>query len=289
LRQTWPHIEVIVVDDGSSDDSASIVQHFVERGVKLIRQPRAGASAARNQGFDVSIGEFVQFLDADDVIGPDKISLQMARLLERTACVASSEWGRFYDLPEKAQFVPEPNWEDLCPLDWLALSRAAGLGMLFPAIWLIPRTIAIAAGPWNETLSLGDDCEYFTRIVLAAEQVLFCPGARCYYRSGDCRSLSAQKTSVAWASCFAVTELCQDYILTRESSERMRRGFALSWQHLAHASYPYDPGLARRALVRAKALHDVQIRPQGGTAFHVISFVLGWRAARRLQVASGRP
>ena len=86
-----------------------------------------------------------------------------------------------------------------------------------------------------------------------------------------------------------MTELCEGYVREREDSERVRRGFALSWQHLAHASYPYDPELAERSLARARALHPVVIRPGGGVVFAIVSRVLGWRAARRLQVVSGRP
>ena len=140
-----------------------------------------------------------------------------------------------------------------------------------------------------EELTLNNDAEYVTRVLLAAERVLFCAGARCQYRSAVPGSLSGRKSRRAWDSQFRVIELCEAYIRAREDSERVRRGFALSWQHLAHASYPYDSGLAERALARARALHPVTIRPGGGPAFALVSRVIGWRAGRRLQVASGRP
>jgi glycosyltransferase involved in cell wall biosynthesis len=289
FRQTWPAIEVIVVDDGSEDGSVAEIERFKTQGVQLIRQENRGAGAARNRAYCASNGDFIQFLDADDLIDPKKIERQMARIADRPRCVASAEWGRFHNSPTETRFDPEPVWRDLDPLDWLALSWADGLGMLFPALWLVPRAIADAAGRWDETLSLGDDGEYFTRILLAAERVLFCPGARCHYRSAVPGSLSGRKAPAAWASGFRVLDLCESYVRAREDSERVRRGFALSWQHMAHGCYPYDPGLAERALARARALHPVVIRPGGGLAFAIISRVVGWRAARRLQVASGRP
>ena len=289
FRQTWPNIEVVVVDDGSQDRSVDVVERFGGGRVRIIRQANAGASAARNRAYQVSSGAFVQFLDADDLIDPDKIERQIKRLITHPRCVASAEWGRFHSSRDETRFDPEPIWRDLDPLDWLVLSRADGHGMLFPALWLVPRTIADAAGRWDETLSLGDDGEYFTRILLAADSVLFCQGARCHYRSAVPDSLSSRKTPRAWVSQFRVTELCEAYLRSREDSERVRRGFALSWQHLAHGSYPYDPDLAERALARARALHPVVIQPSGGPAFAVVSRVVGWRAARRLQVASGRP
>jgi glycosyltransferase involved in cell wall biosynthesis len=289
LRQTWPAMEVIVVDDGSKDRSVTEINCFRTVGIRLIRQENRGAGAARNCAYQNSTGNFIQFLDADDLIDSKKIERQMTRIINRPRCVASAEWGRFYNSPNETRFDAGSVWHDLDPLDWLALSRTGGLGMLFPALWLIPRAIADVAGSWDETLTLGDDGEYFTRILLAAERVLFCSGARCYYRSCVPNSLSGRKSPDAWASQFRVTELCESHVRAREDSERVRRGFSLSWQHLAHASYPYDADLAERALARARRLHRVDIRPNGGRAFTVVSRVLGWRTARRLQVASGRP
>ena len=160
---------------------------------------------------------------------------------------------------------------------------------MFPAMWLIPRPVAVAAGPWAEDLSLADDTEYFTRILLQADQVLFCAGAKCYYRSGIVGSLSGQKSRAAWTSQFAATERCQRYVLAREDSDRMRRGFALTWQHTAYACYPYDRARAKDALARARALHPIRIKPNGGPTFRLLSQLVGWRVARCLQVASGRP
>jgi glycosyltransferase involved in cell wall biosynthesis len=288
FRQTWPAIEVIVVDDGSEDNSIVEVQRFDGAGIRLIRQKNKGAGAARNRAYGASRGEFVQFLDADDLLDSRKIELQMLRIVDSPRCVASSEWGRFYHSPEETLFDPEPGWRDLDVLDWLALSRADGLGMLFPALWLVPRAIADAAGTWDESLSLGDDGEYFTRVLLAADRVLFCSGARCHYRSCVPGSLSSRKSPRAWASAFRVVDLCESHVRMQEDTERMRCAFAISWQHLAHAAYPYDNVLAEQALARARALHAITIRPDGGALFKLAARLIGWRNARRLQVVSGR-
>lgn len=288
-RQTWPNIEVIVVDDGSTDGGAGIVEAFRGLDLALIRQSNRGQTAALNAGLLRATGDYVQYLDADDLIDPDKIALQVARLAGAPRCVAAAHWGRFYGRPEETRFETEAVSRDMDSVDWLVESRAAGLGMMFPALWLVPMSIVRAAGPWREDLTLNNDAEYFTRVLLAADRVLYCEGARCRYRSGISGSLSTRRTAAHWASQEKVIELCEQRVLARDGSDRARRGFALSWQHLAHACLPYDAALAERALARARALHAEVIRPGGGRMFMILSRLIGWRAARRLQVACGRP
>jgi glycosyltransferase involved in cell wall biosynthesis len=288
LAQTWPNIEIILVDDGSIDDSVVVVERLESRQIKLIKQQNAGAAAARNRAFKESSGEYIQYLDADDLLSPRKIELQMARLAENPRCVASAEWARFSLDPAEATFLPDETWLDLEPVEWLVRAWRDGGGMLYPALWLVPRQIVINAGPWLPNLSLNDDGEFFARVVLASDRILFCEGARTYYRSGIAGSLSGLKSHKGWESQFKVIDLCQGYLLAREDSDRTRRVCAMMWQRLAHASYPYYRSLANEALARARALHPEKLKPEGGHAFKFVSNMAGWKLARLLQRWSGR-
>lgn len=93
LNQTQPPLEVIVVDDGSTDDSASIAEAFGDP-VRVIRQPNQGESVARNRGMEEALGEWIAFLDADDVWHRDKTAIQLEAVKNRdSVCVHSwFEW-----------------------------------------------------------------------------------------------------------------------------------------------------------------------------------------------------
>ena len=77
LAQTWPRKEIIVVDDGSTDDTLAVARRFASGQVAVATQPNQGAAAARNTALSMSQADVIQWLDADDLLAPDKIARQM--------------------------------------------------------------------------------------------------------------------------------------------------------------------------------------------------------------------
>lgn len=285
LAQTHPRCEIIVVDDGSIDDSAALVERYIARGVKLVRQSNAGGAAARNTALRHARGDFIQYLDSDDLLAPDKIALQVAALAAAPAgTVAAGPWGRFTDDPAAARFQPEPVWADHAPIDWLARSWAGG-GMFPPIVWLVPRALADAAGPWNETLSLDDDGEYFSRVLLRAAHIRFVPGARSFYRAHGGPRVSAGRGRKAALSSFTSTDLKARALLAAEDSPRVRLALAHLWQRFIWEQCAAAPDLAADAEARLKSLPALQ-PPDGPTAYRLAACLLGWRRARRLQLAA---
>ena len=96
LGQTYRNIEIIVVDDGSTDNSGGIIRSYGDR-IKAQFGPNRGASAARNLGTELARGEFIQYLDADDLLIIDAVERRIAALHKGAADVAYSDWERLVE------------------------------------------------------------------------------------------------------------------------------------------------------------------------------------------------
>ncbi len=283
LAQTWIAREIIVVDDGSTDDSADIARACADRGVRLVTQENAGQSAAFNRAIAEARGEYLEFLDADDLLAPSKLEVQLERLRTLpSGWVATCGWARFHH--STADAVPDrsPVTEDMAPVDWLVRVWGAET-MMHGAAWLIPADLVRRAGGWDEGLSLINDFEFFSRLLLESAGVTHCPSTLTYYRSGLPGSLSAQKTEQAWSSAFLSTRLGTERLLARENSPRTRAAAAACWRSLYFAAYPDVPDLRADALRRLQDLGEALGSPPGGSKFRLLSRLLGWRIARRLQ------
>lgn len=283
LAQTWPEIEIVVVDDGSEDESVAIIERFRSRGVRLIRQGNSGAAAARNRALREAAGEYIQFLDADDIIAPRKIQVQMERLSQLPrGTVASGAWARFRLDVGEAQFREEPVWADMSGAEFLKRSWNGG-GMIPVFCWLTPRSIVEAAGPWNDTLSLNDDGEFFTRIVLKSRGIAFCREAMGFYRATSLTSLSKLKDLSAMESGYRAVELSCSALLRAEDSGDARHACATQFQRFAYDAYPSAPHLVNVAERMARKLGGTDLRCPGGPMFRCLSHFLGWKLTRRMQ------
>ena len=123
LAQTWLEKEIIAVNDGSTDGSGEILESYRSRGVRIIHQENKGQCAAANHAFEECSGDYIKFFDADDLLAPRTVELQMERVAGSTTAVASCEWGRFYgnDL-STFELEPQPVWKDMDPIEWLVES-----------------------------------------------------------------------------------------------------------------------------------------------------------------------
>src|ERR1700740_280078 len=153
IAQTWQRREIIVVDDGSKDRTAEVGRQFVFKGGKGVTTEKQGAAAARNYSLRLSQGDYIQWLDADDLLAPDKIARQIAVLQEANnkRILASSPWAFFNYRPRRARFLPSSLWQDLSPVEWLLRKMGENLHM-GNSTWLGGREIGEGGGAKDERL-----------------------------------------------------------------------------------------------------------------------------------------
>jgi glycosyltransferase involved in cell wall biosynthesis len=284
LAQTWTNTEIIVVDDGSTDDTLQQAQKFAGSTVRVISQANAGASAARNKAFTLATGEYIQYLDADDLLHPDKLAAQMRCLsADADALICASAWGMFYDRPDESQLQPTVLWKTYDkPVRWLLDAWENGVWMQ-PSAWLTHRSLIERAGPWNEAISLHDDGEFFSRVLLVSKKIAFCADAKSFYRKGLQQSLSSIKSEKATRSHLAVCESYERSLLNTLDNFETRRACANNYQRLIYESYPEYPEIINEASRKIKALGGSNAKPHSTPFFRLFDIFFGWRLSKLIQ------
>lgn len=282
LNQTWGNLEIIVVNDGSTDDTSKILKSFENRGVKTITQLNCGQDVALNKGYEYCTGDFIKFMDSDDLINPKMIEIQMNVLSHNDNCIAYGEWSRFYNNNyTKADFSKLDYWKDMLPIDFLT-SRSEGV-MLQCGIMLIPRKILEKCGLWNEQLILFNDTEFFTRVILNSCGVLFSEGARLYYRSGLTNSISAGRSRKYFDSTFLATNLIADHLLNVEDSYRVRNLISNTFFNQYVQFFPKFNDLGKKHEDKIRYYGCVSAKADGGLIFKCLNIITGWKNAKRIQ------
>ena len=286
IEQTWPHTEIIIVDDGSTDETAAIARRFACEKVKIATQPHQGASAARNHAFSLCRGDYIQWLDADDVLAPDKIERQLSAIdrTSSTRTVLSSAWGRFMHSRSRARFVPTALWNDLTPVEWLLRKLEDNLYMQ-TATWLVSREVTAAAGPWDTRLVVDDDGEYFCRVLLRSDAVRFVPEARVFHRMPDSTRLSYIGLSrVKMDSQFRSMQLHVAYLRSLEDSERVRAACVAYLQAGLVRFYPERPDIIDEMQRLAAELGGRLDVPRLPRKYALIGAAFGPSVAQRAQI-----
>lgn len=284
LAQTWPDIEIIAVNDGSTDITPEILEHYRAKGVRVIHQQNRGQCAAANLAWKEATGEYIKFFDADDLLSPDMIAKQVAKLNGRTDSVASAEWGRFHG-DDFSSFSPNPQdvWRDMPATDWLVETWNDARPMMQCALWLIPREILETCGGWDEELSLINDFEFFARVLCHAEDVIFTPDAILYYRSGISGSLSGRKSRKAVESAYHSLIRGTGHLLKKRNDAAARLSCANVLQDFIYTYYPDHKDLIREITGRVEELGGSDLGPDGPPRFKKLQRFIGWKAARRVQ------
>jgi glycosyltransferase involved in cell wall biosynthesis len=290
LAQTWGDKEIIVVDDGSSDRTLAVAQRYASPIVTVTTRPNQGAAATRNTAYSLSKGDYIQWLDADDILAPDKIARQVEALAQCPSkrTLLSSSFARFMFRHHHARFTPSALWTDLTPTEWLMRKMEQNVYMQ-TGTWLVSRELAEAAGPWNTQLLGDDDGEYFCRVLLASDGVKFVPESKVFYRASGVGALSyIAGSSRKLEAQFASMQMHIGYLRSLEDSQRVRAACVRYLQNWLSAFYPERPDIVARAERLAADLGGSLEPPGFSWKYAWIQAVGGPDLAKRAQMLSRR-
>lgn len=213
LKQTYTNWECIVVDDGSTDATDKMLAEYCRQDSRFQYHKRPkespkGGNTCRNLGFELSKGTFIKWLDSDDVLSDDLLLSQVNAVstsLENKYILATSKWNYFTD-----------TIEDVMPkIKQINKNYDSGFDLIYdfgtyntflpPHVYLVRRELIIKSGLWNESLSINQDGEFFTRVLLNASKVIHAEDSIAFYRYG------LLKDNV---SSFSTSEKYRDSILS---------------------------------------------------------------------------
>ncbi len=180
LAQTYPNIEIVVIDDGSTDDTSAVLRPYAERGaIVYVRQENRGLSGARNAGIRRARGEFIALLDSDDIFLPRKIERQVADLAAHPECGVSycravhfydGDPGRTFDIAYRYYSGGE------------VFPHLLRMNFINPLTVVLRRSAIERAGLFDESYRRSEDWEYWVRLAYAGIEFRYLPEALGRYR-----------------------------------------------------------------------------------------------------------
>ncbi|MDN3667874.1 glycosyltransferase family 2 protein [Echinicola jeungdonensis] len=269
LDQTYSNWECIVVDDHSSDQSWEILEEYAKKDsrVKIFKRPEnrsKGGSVARNYAFELSEGEFIQWLDSDDVIHPNKVQTQLNDLLSNklnSVSISNWDWFEFIidiknhdrfsdcftDIDLRLEGYPKEGFELIL---WLFKNN-----LFIPShAYFMCRNTIIASGLWKEDLNKNQDGEFMLRVLLHSKKVVFNKSVYAFYRRPVSSHLSKQRTLQTFIDWFRSYELGDQNILAIKNTKEVREILILNYERLIKFTGLEVPIVTQMALERIKVL-----------------------------------
>jgi len=249
-RQELNDSEVIVVDDGSTDESARIVERNFSFA-RLIKTKNQGASNARSLGTKESRGEFIQYLDADDLLAPGKLKRQLEILKISQADVAYGDWQILVSKPDgrcsykevRKKKMQHPEIELFTDF-WYP-----------PAVYLFRRSIVEKVGSWNAGLPVIQDARFALDCALRGARFIYCEGIMAYYRVHSKDSLSRRNSIAFVRDCLQNATEIEGWWLEHGGLNKERKAALLQvYDYISWASFKKDKPTFAKAYSALKRL-----------------------------------
>ena len=278
LKQTYPAVEVIVVDDGSTDDSLEVLTAY-GHSILIEAGPNRGGNHARNRGFELSRGEYVQFLDADDYLLPEKLAHQVQFLEETGADGVYGDWRHQHHQPDGSyslgEVVASGEQDDLLAAllrDW----------WVAPVAVLFRREAVSRAGGWDEALSAAQDRDFMLAVVLSGGTIQYQPGCSSIYRRYGSVTVSTSNTRRWLENHFRVLEKAERRLMGEHRlSDDYRHALAQSYFSIARNYYDISHSDYQRVMKHVMEIAP-GFRPSESRLYGAVQRLLGFSCAEKL-------
>lgn len=277
LIQDYPNIEIIVINDGSTDNTESILKKY-GNVIKYYNQQNFGVSTARNLGFEKSSGEYIQYLDADDLLAEGKISKQVKALLENNADVAYGDWVKFTETDSiyselevvNRKMVRSPEIELISDF-WVPLSAL-----------LYSRRTTDLIGSWNTSLPIIQDARYALDAAINNAKFIYTPGIMGYYRVHESGSLSTSNRFNFINDCFENAKQIDLLWRSKYSTDVEKKNAIINVLRYCINEFSTLDKLKHKEAVDLVLDIDENYIPENSKSLRIISRILGYRTAERI-------
>jgi glycosyltransferase involved in cell wall biosynthesis len=279
LAQTYPNIEILVADDGSTDRTPEIVEHFHAR-VRLIRAEHKGSNAARNLLLQSARGEWIQYLDADDYLLKHKIAAQMEAALGPTSphVVCSPVILREENTgAERPLLFEEPGDIVMQFLHW---------GVLNTTGFLYRKQLLLDAGGWNEQQPACQEHELLLRLLKRGAKVTSLNEPGSVYRLHGTASVSRKDPLRTARLQSALLDDMQAYLQQNgHLSPQYRKALYISRLETARKTWPIDKAFASGLAKKARSTGASSWRTQSPAlpaSYRIMHALFGFEGAERI-------
>jgi glycosyltransferase involved in cell wall biosynthesis len=278
LVQTHRPLEIVVIDDGSTDTSLEVIKSFGDK-IRWETGPNRGGNAARNRGFKLSQGDYLQFLDADDYLLPEKISQQVAFLVSTGADAVYGDWRHQHHSPDG-----KVELEDIA----ISGDQDDILGALLAGWWVAPaavlarREAVLRTGGWDESLTAAQDRDYMISLAMSGARILYQPRCHSIYRRYGEVTVSTENRRRWLENHERVLDKALSALQsTGRLTEKYRKALARSYFTLAQNYYDNDRGCFEELLQKVLTLQP-DFRPNHSFFYAAAERFFGIRGAERL-------